>query len=536
MATEGDELDFKATPTLPGDVMKHFAEDDESYQWKIQVEDTIESASDGNPREALLKKGYARMASYTFDPDNLEKGIQRENPDGTSSRNLTATKHNLAHRGVTDTMMYRTKSLTTWEAFIIPAESRKHLTIWTHPDLWMMMLKLTGVAAVVCVITIVCIPNPAQMKVAKFTSVSKFLNVVVGLLLGFFLSSSMTRWYTCVNGFLELLDAIRNLQMQFVALGVPETETILCLRYAFVSAWLLYGQLLLETKRLVASDQSIDNVTFSSGLMSMTCGRQVNQSIDNATFPRGNENHNEMWWKLCHKVAHIDKKNKTMLLKESEAEALRMTRDPPGMMWMWVAALIGRLAQDGWIPPMASPTYGRIMNLCQSAHGGIRQVRAAISVQAPLTYTHMLASLVHINNLLNAVTFGIVSGLAISCWMIKSGHHFSTENKLARDPTGREVAQDWQNMAVTFLYCFFGPLLYQALLLISMHLAQPFDSEEAKIPLDRLLLQLEIDMCNGRDLVEHLPFERPAFKVPPKPAESTPASASTTESKPATKP
>merc|ERR1719160_1698030 len=171
----------------------------------------------------------------------------------------------------------------------------------------------------------------------------------------------------------------------------------------------------------------------------MTFGRQVSQSIDNTTFA---SNHNEMWWKLCHKVAHIDKKNKTMLLKENEAEVLRMTRDPPGMMWMWVAALIGRLAQDGWIPPMASPTYGRIMNLCQSAHGGIRQVRAAISVQAPLTYTHLLATLVHMNNLLNAITLGIVSGLAIGTALMKYGSHPHIED----EATWREVNQDWQNM------------------------------------------------------------------------------------------
>merc|ERR1719472_361029 len=111
-----------------------------------------------------------------------------------------------------------------------------------------------------------------------------------------------------------------------------------------------------------------------------------------------------------------------MMLEEWEIEALKNTRDPPGIVWMWVAALIGRLAQDGWIPPMPTPTYGRIMNLCQSAHGGIRQVRAAISVQAPLTYTHMLATLVHINNLLNALTFGIVSGLSIGTSLMRYGY------------------------------------------------------------------------------------------------------------------
>merc|ERR1719502_1852033 len=120
----------------------------------------------------------------------------------------------------------------------------------------MMMLRLMGMAFVVCLVTIVIIPRPDRLKVAKFTDVSKFLNVVVGLLLGFFMSSSMNRWHTCVNGFLELLDAIRNLQMQFVALGVPEESSILCLRYGFASAWLLYGQLLMEARKLTSDDHA----------------------------------------------------------------------------------------------------------------------------------------------------------------------------------------------------------------------------------------------------------------------------------------
>jgi len=287
----------------------------------------------------------------------------------------------------------------------------------------------------------------------------------------------MNRWHHCVNGFLELLDAIRNLQMQFAALGVPEKQGTECLRWGFASAWLLYGQLLLETK---------------------------NPAKD------GQDERKTMWQKLKQKIAYIDRSGKTLLLDEREVNVLMATRDPPGMMWMWVAAYIGRMAQDGWIPPMASPTYGRIMNLCQSAHGGIRQVRAAISVQAPLTYTHMLATLVHINNLLNAVTFGVVSGVAIGTALIAHNMHFYT----GADASMRQSTQDWQNMAVTFMYCFFGPLLYQALLLISMHLAQPFDSEDARIPMDRLLHSLEVDLCNGRDLVDHMDFEKPFFKKP----------------------
>merc|ERR1719281_1516474 len=125
----------------------------------------------------------------------------------------------------------------------------KEKTVWRSLKLWQMMGQLAAIAIVIAVITVMIVPNPVVLKVGKFTEISKFLNVVVGLLLGFFLSSSMNRWYTCVNGFLSLLDSIRNLQMQFTALGVPEPQTILALRYGLSSAWLLYGQLIVETKR-----------------------------------------------------------------------------------------------------------------------------------------------------------------------------------------------------------------------------------------------------------------------------------------------
>merc|ERR1719382_1065633 len=107
-----------------------------------------------------------------------------------------------------------------------------------------------------------------------------------------------------------------------------------------------------------------------------------------------------------------DAPNIQMNFTKSELLALRDTHDPAAMMWVWVSGLIGRLAQNGFIPPMQSPTYGRIMNLCQQAHSGIREIAGAMKVQTPLIYTHMLATMVHVNNLLNAVTFGIVLGLS----------------------------------------------------------------------------------------------------------------------------
>lgn len=373
----------------------------------------------------------------------------------------------------TDTMMYNTSTLVTWEAFGMGSNS-----VWKSWELWSMMLRLALVCMVVMLFTVLLVRDPAALRLSKFTEVSKFLNVLVGLLLGFFLSSSMTRWHECIDGFMGLLDAIRNLQMQLAALGVDRQESTLVVRYGLASAWLLYGSLMIQWKQI-------------AGL-------------------GGKEAANEMWSLIHDKHVNLDGSGDVPLLSTEEIQVVKPTRDPSGMMWMWIGALIGKLAQNGYIPGMATPTYGRIMNLCQDGHGGIRDVRASITVQAPLPYTHTLSILVHINGLLNALTMGLVCGVGLGTFLIRHKIHIY-ENKA----TGNEAAQDVQGMLVTFLYTFFGPLLYQALLLISMHIAQPFDNEDTSMPLDRLLHSLEQDVKNGTELWLHLPAdERPCFKQP----------------------
>merc|ERR1719497_275674 len=100
----------------------------------------------------------------------------------------------------------------------------------------------------------------------------------------------------------------------------------------------------------------------------------------------------------------IEAHERPMLLRQKESYAL---------LWTWVASLIGRMSQDGEIPPMASPTYGRILSIVQEAYGSIRDVRALHLIKAPFVYVHTLAILVHVNNILNAIGFGLVLGIAL---------------------------------------------------------------------------------------------------------------------------
>merc|ERR1740121_2635446 len=138
-----------------------------------------------------------------------------------------------------------------------------------------------------------------------------------------------------------------------------------------------------------------------------------------------------------------------IILTKAEADMLKSCQDPAGMVWIWVASLVGRMSQDGWIPPMASPTYGRIMNLVQYAHGGIRTVKLAVIVQAPFLYVHVLAAVVHVNNIFNAIGFGIIMGSTIgTALQLRAKGHAATTH---------DIVLDMENLVISFVISMIGP-------------------------------------------------------------------------------
>lgn len=57
-------------------------------------------------------------------------------------------------------------------------------------------------------------------------------------------------------------------------------------------------------------------------------------------------------------------------------EDLKKMADPAIQIWVWVASFLGSLAQEGEIPPMASPIYGRLLQIVKSAQDAMKQIRA----------------------------------------------------------------------------------------------------------------------------------------------------------------
>lgn len=370
---------------------------------------------------------------------------------------------------ITDEMTYQPGSLLRWSSLLLPTGS-----IWRSRHLWFTMLKLAGIAFVICAVVVLTVPDPVSLKIEHFLKISYFLNFFVGLCVSFFMKSSLERWHDCTEGFLELGDAIRNLHMQFQALGVPEERADMCIRYGLLSGYFLRSQLVYETQS-----------------------------------PKEIQETKQRMWEAITSTSTKVAKGISPKIDHDELKLLMTVSDPAGVMWNWISSLVARMAEDGEIPGMATPTYGRIMNLCQDAHDGIRHVRSSISVRAPFVYVHMLASLVHINNLLNAFSLGLVFGVAASGHLMHSGHHPVFKEAVR----GNQVERDASFCGVTVLVCTLGPLFYQAITEISIALSQPFASKFGKIPVDRLLHILEEDLSDGKVVSRQLPhWERPRFK------------------------
>merc|ERR1719265_2275746 len=228
----------------------------------------------------------------------------------------------------------------------------------------------------VAIIVVASLEDPAGLKVSMFDAISSFLRVFVGLLLGFFMSASVNRWWGCIESFLGLCGTIRKMQMMLCACGVSEQDAEDCLRYGFLSVWMLHAELHIQ---------------------------ELPKDRQEAARERS-------WAKI--RNGKDFGSNFAQVLPE-EADKLERCGDPSGTLWMWIGSLMGRLADDGKIHTLAAPAFGRCMALSGEGLDEIVRVRCMISVQAPYIYVQMLSSIVHLNNLVSAISFGMTLGVSI---------------------------------------------------------------------------------------------------------------------------
>eukprot|EP00931_Biecheleriopsis_adriatica_P116584 TRINITY_DN9220_c0_g3_i2.p1 TRINITY_DN9220_c0_g3~~TRINITY_DN9220_c0_g3_i2.p1 ORF type:complete len:407 (+),score=87.38 TRINITY_DN9220_c0_g3_i2:50-1270(+) len=349
-------------------------------------------------------------------------------------------------------------------------------TVWTKSTFWKSMGQLLLISFSTSVICAVLLRHPEKLDTGRFSKISGSLTVIVGMLLGFFLSSSVNRWFACTKGFLELFDAIRCLQMQLNALGVPKNRLHMCIRYCLVSAYSLHHDLVCQTLH------HVERVEYKKQIWEKML-------VTADQLPDSSEA-----YKKTGSLAKV---------YEDEMEVIFQIEDPAQTLWVWVTSLITRMSADGELPPMSTPTYGHLIVLAEKAYNGIREVRASVVVQPPFVYVQMMAMLVNINNIMNAMTFGMTFGVTLSL-----------ELKEGITAVSGHVLQD---VLISFFLSAIGPFLYQALLEVAVCIAQPFgggsEDTAGRINTARALEQVEKDLRDAELMSDRIVYwERPSFK------------------------
>merc|ERR1719162_1023371 len=86
---------------------------------------------------------------------------------------------------------------------------------------------------------------------------------------------------------------------------------------------------------------------------------------------------------------------------------------------------------------------------------------------------------------------------------------------LSAGASATEATHDVQTLLVSFFFSCFGPFVYQALLEVSIAIAQPFSNKDAVVPTARILHLLERDLHDGLKMAKQAPWKQPCFKKPP---------------------
>lgn len=423
----------------------------------------------------------------TFSNDSKKDDLEAGDQPSRADRELRISEH-MAKIPTLDkfetenaiVMDYNTHDLATWQTYRFLAG-----TIFQNVILRWLVLRLLFMSLGVALGLMYFGLRPEYIFNMHFGTMNKTLNFFVGILLGFFLGSSVERWVDAVGGCLALFDSIRNLNMQFLALGVNRDRCRAVTRYGLLSCEFLSLELHM---RSIGSpeDRKVEAREICEGPLMAGLEEWEKDSIEEVFIE-----HNRV----------------------------------SSQVWIWVASLIGRMAQDGDIPGMATPTYGRIMSLAQDAQEGIRQVRVSMTVQLPFIYVHTLAFLVHMNNICAAIDFGAVIARNSAGMLWFFDIHIMHSDLLAEPVKHKDLRACAEEIIAQFVTALVPALMYQAVLQIGLIMAQPFDETFGKgisvIPTRQLVNQLKSDIKLAEKMAHSVPpaaWIQPCFKPPAKKA------------------
>jgi len=308
---------------------------------------------------------------------------------------------------------YDPESLTGWRAIFTLSG-----TIFSVRAMWQIIGMELFVMSFIALCLFRYVKDPHAYQTETMSIVVKTISVLIGFMLGLFLSSSLDRWWDTVKSVQMLFGVIKKLIMLASSLEIRDDQRATLARRGVLSVRMLETELTRPTK--------------------------------------------EMFKKRFDELQEMGK------ITAEERMILEKTPLDQRSFFTWV--LISNYLKQ-FHNLMDPISYDRIVTLVLDGLSAVSSLRTLLHFQFPFIYMHMLAFMVHMANFLTAIGTGVTLGLLFA--RTRSDNFRKSDEKLVSIPDPSAV----MNEVLFFLVQAF---FYQAFLSIGAALSFPVATESSK--------------------------------------------------------
>lgn len=337
--------------------------------------------------------------------------------------------------------VYASEHLLTWSVLL----TRTFFVIFSW-RVWIVVPCVFSVALAVAALIIYGVPYANKLDTARMETVAEYLRIFIVFKLGLYMNTSLQRWWAAVVCFKTTLTTVKELVW---------TAHVMHLRMQIIHA--------LQRKCILAC--YILEAEMHTGL-----GVEAEETVE--------------YWNETFEYLSAES-----LLSAEEAVSLRTEHcekhlgkhhgDRSTLVWAWIGRTVGRISEE---PGVIAPMCVRLVSLCHTAMNKTEELKIHGAVQVPFSYAYLLAVLVHLNNILLAVSSGIFIAQGLD--RVRKGRaeaaHSDTTVQSEKAESG--VYADFEVLWTQIFLLVFQPLMYQAFLGIAHVLNHPFGGNAFHLP------------------------------------------------------
>lgn len=308
---------------------------------------------------------------------------------------------------------YDPEQLTGWKAIFTLSG-----TIFSVRAMWQILGIQLSVMGLIALCLFRYVQDPHSYQTETMSVVVKTISVLIGFMLGLFLSSSLNRWWDTVKSVQLLFGVIKKLVMLASSLEIKDEQRGTLARRGVLSVRMLETELTRPTdkefKRRFDELQAVEQITQEE--------RDVLDSVP------------------------LDQRS----------------------FFTWVLISNYLKQYHNMMDPIS---YDRIVTLVLDGLSAVSALRTLLHFQFPFIYMHMLAFMVHMANFLTAIGTGITLGLLYA--RERETHFLAKDDKLSGLPDPSAVINE-------VLFFLVQAFFYQAFLSIGAALSFPIATKSSK--------------------------------------------------------